>query len=58
MFKTQEFRTKDFFVRRAHSIEHQKCKYCQLNYLPVVVFERGTSLSFIYGIHGRENLFS
>ena len=26
--KTQEFRIKDFFVRRAHSIEHQKCKYC------------------------------
>ena len=26
--KTQEFRTKDFVVRRAHSIEHQKCKYC------------------------------
>ena len=25
--KTQEFRTKDFVVRRAHSIEHQKCKY-------------------------------
>ena len=29
--KTQEFRTKDFVVRRAHSIEHQKCKYCQAN---------------------------
>ena len=26
--KTQEFRTKDFVVHRAHSIEHQKCKYC------------------------------
>ena len=26
--KTQEFRTKDFFVRSTHSIEHQKCKYC------------------------------
>ena len=26
--KTQEFRTKDFIVRRTHSIEHQKCKYC------------------------------
>ena len=26
--KTQEFRTKDFVVRRAHSIERQKCKYC------------------------------
>ena len=26
--KTQEFRTKDFVVRRAHSIEHQKSKYC------------------------------
>ncbi len=26
--KTQEFRTKDFVARRAHSIEHQKCKYC------------------------------
>ena len=26
--KTQEFRTKDFVVRRAHSIEHQKGKYC------------------------------
>ena len=26
-FKTQEFRTKDFIVRRGHSIEHQKCKY-------------------------------
>ena len=25
--KTQEFRTKDFVVRRGHSIEHQKCKY-------------------------------
>ena len=28
MLKTQEFRTKDFLVRRAHSIEHQECKYC------------------------------
>ena len=28
MLKTQEFRTKDFVVRRTHSIEHQKCKYC------------------------------
>ena len=27
MLKTQEFRTKDFVVRRTHSIEHQKCKY-------------------------------
>ena len=26
--KTREFRTKDFVVRSAHSIEHQKCKYC------------------------------
>ena len=26
--KIQEFRTKDFLVRSAHSIEHQKCKYC------------------------------
>ena len=26
--KTQKFRTKDFFVRSTHSIEHQKCKYC------------------------------
>ena len=26
--KTQEFRTKDFVVRSAHSIEHKKCKYC------------------------------
>ena len=26
--KTQEFRTKDFVVRSAHSIEHQECKYC------------------------------
>ena len=26
--KTQEFRTKDFFMRSTHSIEHQKCKYC------------------------------
>ena len=26
--QNQEFRTKDFVVRRAHSIEHQKCKYC------------------------------
>ena len=25
--KTQEFRPKDFVVRRTHSIEHQKCKY-------------------------------
>ena len=25
--KTQEFRTKDFFVRRTRSIERQKCKY-------------------------------
>ena len=29
--KTQEFRTKDFVVRSTHSIEHQKCKYCQAN---------------------------
>ena len=28
MLKTQEFRTKDFVARWAHSIEHQKCKYC------------------------------
>ena len=26
--KTQEFRTKDFVMRRTHSIEHQKGKYC------------------------------
>ena len=26
--KTQEFRTKDFVVRSAHSIEHQERKYC------------------------------
>ena len=25
---------------------------------PLVLFERGESLSFIYGIYGRENLFS
>ena len=25
---------------------------------PFVLFERGKSLSFIYGIYGRENLFS
>ena len=31
MLKTQEFRTKDFVVRSAHSIEHQKYKYCQAN---------------------------
>jgi len=29
--KTQEFRAKDFVVRSTHSIEHQKCKYCQAN---------------------------
>ncbi len=28
MLKTQKIRTKDFFVRSTHSIEHQKCKYC------------------------------
>ena len=27
VLKTQEFRTKDFVVRWARSIEHQKCKY-------------------------------
>ena len=27
-------------------------------FFPLVLFERGESLSFIYGIYGRENLFS
>ena len=27
-------------------------------FFPLVIFERGNSLSFIYGIYGRENLFS
>ena len=26
--------------------------------MPFVLFERGESFSFIYGIYGRENLFS
>ena len=29
-----------------------------LKVFPVVFFERGDSLSFIWGIYGRENLFS
>ena len=36
-------------------------QYIQFVFLlvfPVVFFERGDSLSFIWGIYGRENLFS
>ena len=38
MLKTQEFRTKDFVVRRTHSIEHQKCKYCMRQDLTISYF--------------------
>ena len=31
---------------------------CFSLFFPLVLFERGNSLSFIYGIYGRENLFS
>ena len=31
---------------------------CFSLFFPLVLFERGYSLSFIYGIYGRENLFS
>ena len=31
---------------------------CSSLFFPLVLFERGDSLSFIYGIYGRENLFS
>ena len=31
---------------------------CFSLFFPLVIFERGDSLSFIYGIYGRENLFS
>ena len=31
---------------------------CFSLFFPFVLFERGESLSFIYGIYGRENLFS
>ena len=31
---------------------------CFSLFFPFVLFERGNSLSFIYGIYGRENLFS
>ena len=31
---------------------------CFSLFFPLVLFERGASLSFIYGIYGRENLFS
>ena len=31
---------------------------CFSLFFPLVLFDRGNSLSFIYGIYGRENLFS
>ena len=31
---------------------------CVLKVFPFVIFERGISLSFLYGIYGHENLFS
>ena len=31
---------------------------CFSLFFPLVLFERGYSLSFLYGIYGRENLFS
>ena len=45
--KTQEFRTKDFVVRSAHSIEHQKCKYClRRNHRRIRNFEFWVILGF------------
>ena len=40
MLKTQEFSTKDFVMRRSHSIEHQKCKYC-VDGIPIAIYLLG-----------------
>ena len=46
------------FFLNLFSFTHPLVTLCFERFFPFVLFERGESLSFIYGIYGRENLFS
>ena len=49
MLKTQEFRTKDFIMRRAHCIEHQKCKYC-VGGIPIAIYLHFIVMSTVFSV--------
>ena len=46
------------FFLNLFSFTHPLVTLCFERFFPFALFERGESLSFIYGIYGRENLFS